>query len=287
VRRGEVFGLLGPNGAGKTTAFHVLTGLLPSDAGAVLLDGEPVGPGDRSFRARIGVVFQAPALDPRLTARENLSLAATLYGVSRGVAKRRAQELLELADLEGRADEPVKNLSGGMRRRVEIARALVHRPEVLILDEPTTGLDEGAFRRTWNQLLALRREHGLTLLLTTHRPDEAEYCDRLAVLDQGRIVACDSPDRLRARLRGDLLIVEADDPAAVAETLRARLAIDPRVLDGKIVLECPRGHEMIPRLVEALPEGTLRSVSMRKPGLGEAFLEITGHALAEDRGDAP
>ena len=161
-------------------------------------------PGDRRFRTAIGVVFQEPALDPRLSARENLRLAAGLYRVPRRVAALRIEEQLGRAELASRADEPVSQLSGGMRRRVELVRAMIHEPRFLILDEPTTGLDEGAFRRFWADLLTLRRERGLTLLLTTHRADEAEFCDRLAILDGGRLVACDSPERLRRKVKGDL-----------------------------------------------------------------------------------
>jgi len=277
----EVFGLLGPNGAGKTTAFQVLTGLLAPDSGQVFLDGAEIRPGDREFRARVGVVFQAPALDPRLTSRENLTLAARLYAVPPRTARTRVGTLLERAGLADRADEPTARLSGGMRRRIELARALVHEPSLLILDEPTAGLDEGAYRATWEHLLELRRERGLTLLLTTHRPEEAERCDRLAILDGGRIVACDTPDGLRARVGGDVLVLESNEPAEVVAVVRERFGLEARVLDGKVVLERPRGHELLPRIVESLPEGMLRSASLHKPGLGEAFLELTGHWLSE------
>jgi ABC-2 type transport system ATP-binding protein len=282
VRPGEVFGLLGPNGAGKTTAFLVLTGLLAPDAGKFRLDGVEIAPGARALRARTGVVFQSPALDPRLTARENLRLAARLYGVPRGETAARCGRLLEEAGLGDRSDETVSRLSGGMKRKVEIARALVHEPDLLILDEPTTGLDEAAFRGTWARLLDLRRERGLTLLLTTHRPEEAELCDRLAILDGGRIVACDTPDRLRERVRGDLLVLETEDPPSLVRALAERLGLEARVLDGRVVLERERGHELIPRLVESFPGGTLRSVSLRRVGLGEVFLELTGRDLASD-----
>ncbi len=280
VGRGEIFGLLGPNGAGKTTLFHVLTGLLEPSSGRLLLDRKPLAPGDRSFRAISGVVFQEPALDPRLTARENLLLASRLYGVPRARARERAGELLAESGLRDRADEPVSRLSGGMRRKVEIARALVHDPAVVILDEPTTGLDEAAFRSTWERLLALKSRRGLTMLVTTHRPEEAERCDRLAVIDGGRVVACDTPDRLRERVRGDLLVIEAEGAETVARTIEERLGVEARVLEGKIVVERERAHELVPRLVEALPGGMLRSVSMRRTGLGEVFLELTGHDLA-------
>lgn len=281
VRAGEVFGILGPNGAGKTTFFHIVTGLLDPEAGEIALDGRPLRTRDPSFRERVGIVFQEAALDPRLTARENLALAASLYGVPRTAARVRIEDLLRRMDLGERMDEPVKTFSGGMRRKAEIARALLHDPSILVLDEPTTGLDEGAFRRTWELLLELRRDRGLTLLLTTHRPEEAERCDRIAILDRGRIVACDTLDRLRATVRGDALVLEAERPAEVAAALSAELGLAAHVLGGKVVLEQDRGHEWIPRIVEALPAGVLRSVSLRRAGLGEVFLEMTGHDIEE------
>jgi ABC-2 type transport system ATP-binding protein len=279
VDRGEILGILGPNGAGKTTLFSVLTGALSPSSGRLLLEGMPLPPGDRRFLSRAGIVFQEPALDSRLTARENLLLAAGIYRVPRAAARDRASRLLAEAGLSERADEPVSRLSGGMRRKVEIARALVHEPAVLILDEPTTGLDEAAFRSTWDRLLALKRERRLTMLLTTHRPDEAERCDRIAIVDSGRVVACDSPDRLRERVRGDLLVIEAEDLQTVARTIEETFGVRPWILEGKVVLERERGHELIPRLVEALPGGSLRSIGMRRTGMGEVFLEVTGHDL--------
>jgi ABC-2 type transport system ATP-binding protein len=286
IERGEIFGLLGPNGAGKSTAFQVLTGLLPARAGRVVLDGVPMAPGDRRIRSRLGVVFQDPALDPRLSVTVNLQLAARLQGVGRSRARERIADLLDRADLTDRADEPVRTLSGGMKRRVEIARALVHEPSILVLDEPTTGLDEASFRSTWETLDEVRRSGETTMVLTTHRPDEAEYCDRIAIMDHGRLVACDTPDRLRRAVRGDLLVLEADDPESVSATLRDSLEAESRVLDGKVVLEQERAHEWIPRIVEALPEGSLRSVSLRRAGLGEVFLELTGHELRGEERDA-
>jgi ABC-2 type transport system ATP-binding protein len=214
-----------------------------------------------------------------LTARQNLMLAARLYGVRRRSARARIDEWLERVDLGGRADETLSRLSGGMRRRIELVRALIHEPELLILDEPTTGLDEGAFRRIWSDLLEMRRRRGLTMLLTTHRADEAEYCDRIGILDRGRLVACDTPDRLRARVRGDLLVIEAEDPPLVVTVLHQRFGVEARAADGKVVLHRERAHELIPRIVEALPEGALHSISMRHTGLGEVFLELTGHEL--------
>jgi ABC-2 type transport system ATP-binding protein len=285
VRHGEIVGLLGPNGAGKTTAFRVLTGLLTPESGELRFDEQPMTAGDRRFRTAIGVVFQEPALDPRLSARENLMLAAGLYRVPRRAAAQRIAGLLGRADLESRAGEPVANLSGGMRRRVELARALIHEPAFLILDEPTTGLDEGAFRRFWADLLALRRERELTLLLTTHRADEAEYCDRLAILDGGRLVACDTPEQLRRQVQGDLLILEAEAPQRVADTLTERLGLEPHLLEDKVLLRRDDAHRLIPRIVEALPPGLLHAISLRRTGLGEVFLELTGHELDGEPGE--
>jgi ABC-2 type transport system ATP-binding protein len=279
IRRGEIFGFLGPNGAGKTTLFRVLTGLLEARSGSIELEGRRLRTVDAEFRLGAGVVFQEPALDPQLTARENLMLAARLYGVARAAARARVGELLGRVGLEDRADEPVAHLSGGMRRRVELVRALVHEPRLLILDEPTAGLDQRAFRDIWEHLLALRSARGLTLVLNTHNPEEAERCDRLAILDAGRIVACDTPDRLRSRVRGDLVVLEVEDPPALAGAIEERFGIATRVLDGRVVLEKDRAHELIPRLVEAFPDRTLRSVGLRRAGLGEVFLGLTGHEL--------
>ena len=295
---GEVLGVLGPNGAGKSTLFQVLCGLLRPSAGTVALDGREIAPGSSELRARTGVVFQSPALDPRLTARQNLWLAAALHGVGRAEIRRRSAEWLARVELEGRADEPVARLSGGMRRRVEIARALLHEPDLLLLDEPTTGLDEGAFRRVWRDLLALREQRGVSMLLTTHRADEADRCDRVAILDRGRFVACDAPDRLRSALRGDLLVLEARHPAPTAETLRERLGLEVRTMDGRLAVRRERAHELVPRIVESLPEGELQSIGVRRTGLAEVYLELTGHALEPDpplagesappeRGEAP
>lgn len=282
LRRGEIAGLLGRNGAGKTTLFQVLCGLLDPDSGAFTLDGNTIAPGDREFRSRCGVVFQEPALDPRLTARQNLALAAGLYGVGRRDAPGRIEDLLGRVGLGDRGNEPVSKLSGGMRRRVELVRALIHEPELLVLDEPTTGLDEAAFRQIWTYLLELRERRGLTMLLTTHRPEEAEYCDRIGIIDGGKLVAFDTPARLREKVRGDLLVIETDDPDSVITTLSQRFDTEAHKAEGRVVLHRERAHELIPRVVEALPEGALRSISMRHTGLGEVFLELTGHELDDD-----
>jgi ABC-2 type transport system ATP-binding protein len=281
IRPAEIFGLLGPNGAGKTTLFAILAGLLRPDAGTFVLDGRRVPAGARELRARAGIVFQEPGLDGKLSAEENLRLAAALHRVPRAEARARVAALLRDAGLADRAREPVERLSGGMRRRLELARALVHRPALLVMDEPTGGLDAAAFRAFWDGIEALRRSEGTTVVLTTHRPDEAERCDRLAVLAGGRIVACERPDSLRARVGGDVLVVEADEPEAVARTLSQRLGLDARVRPDGVHVEREAGHALVPRIVELFPPGRLRAVSLRRPTLADAYLAVTGEALEE------
>lgn len=282
VRRGEVHGLLGPNGAGKSSAFSVLIGLLPPSGGELRLQGEPVPFGGSRLKERMGVVFQHPALDPRLTARVNLSLAAGLYGLGGAERRRRIDEMVAFADLEGRDREPVKKLSGGMRRRLEIARALLHSPAILLMDEPTTGLDEASFARTWKTLRALAAEKGVTILLTTHRAEEAELCDRLSFLSGGRVVAEGSPDELRERVGGDVIEIETEAPAEAKAALAEALAADAEVLAGRVRIVAEKGHELVPRVVEALPRGSIRSLSLHRPGLSDVFLGMTGRELRED-----
>ena len=282
VQPGEIFGLLGPNGCGKSTTLRVLTGMLLPDAGELLLDGTKVEPGARALRQRMGVVFQAPSLDGRLTARENLALGAALYGLTGTPARARVEELLEFTALRERANEAVSKFSGGMRRRLELARALLHEPSLLLMDEPTTGLDERFFRQTWERIEALRAERGLTVLLTTHRAEEAERCDRVAVVDQGKVIAEGEPEALRRRVAGDVLTLEARDPEGLCRELAQRFELTPRVVEGKVVLERERGHELIPRLIEALPAGRIDSLSMHRPTLSDVFMKLTGRSLRDE-----
>jgi ABC-2 type transport system ATP-binding protein len=287
VSRGEIFGLLGPNGSGKSTTFHVLTGVLRPRAGDVLLDGRAIPPGAREMRRRMGVVFQAPSVDINLTCRENLFLAARLYRVPRGAIEARVRDLLALADLADRADDRVKTLSGGMKRRLELARSLIHEPEFLILDEPTVGLDEASFERTWQRLTRLRSEKGLTLLLTTHRPEEAARCDRLAILDGGRVVTIDTPASLQARVSGDVVRLLGPAPEEIAATLTERFSHPVTVEAHGVSLVVERGHEWIPRFVESFPAGRLTAVEMHRPSLADVFLSLTGHVLSDAGGPAP
>jgi ABC-2 type transport system ATP-binding protein len=280
VAPGEVFGLLGPNGAGKTTAFRLLSGVLPPDAGTIALDGRVLSPASPAYRARLGVVFQEPSLDLKLTGRENLRLGAALYGLPRAVASARIDEALRVMDLGARADEATAKYSGGMRRRIEIARVLLHDPDLLLLDEPGRGVDPEALRRIWDELSARKASRGTSLVVTTHQPEEAERCDRIALLDGGRVTATGTPDELRARVAGDVVRVRGDRPEELAETIRARLGLQGVVLDGDVVLEAPRGHEVVPRVVELFPAGRLASVATSRPTLADVFAKLTGRGLA-------
>ncbi|MCP3098713.1 ABC transporter ATP-binding protein [Myxococcus sp. K15C18031901] len=282
VRPGEILGLLGPNGAGKSTTFQMLAGLMAPDAGRVTFAGRALALSDPALRRQLGIIFQRGSLDDLLTARENLLLGARLYGLTGERARARVEAMLALIGLADRGDERVGTWSGGMRRRLELARALVHQPRVVLMDEPTQGLDEAAFRTFWAHLKRLRDAEGLTVLLTTHRADEAEVCDRLAVLDAGRLVACDTPAALAARMGGDILSLESADAEALARDVREKLALEAKVVDGRVQVEVAQGHAWVPRVVEAFPAGRLSSVSLRRPTLADVFLQLTGRALGAD-----
>jgi ABC-2 type transport system ATP-binding protein len=283
VYPGEIFGLLGPNGAGKSTAFRILAGTLRPDAGRVCFHGRELSLDDPALRTAMGVVFQRASLDDQLTARENLLFGARLYGLTRARALARAREMFALIELADRADEKVEGWSGGMRRRLELARALIHQPELLVMDEPTQGLDEGAFRSFWSHVKTLRHLDGLTVLLTTHRAEEAEHCDRLAILDCGRLVTVDTPQALAARMGGDVITIEASEPDEILLSLAARFDLVGTLVDGRIQVERRDGHALIPRLVEAFPSGRLQSIVLRRPTLADVFLKLTGHSLGADR----
>lgn len=278
VARGEILGFLGPNGAGKTTTFGLLAGLLGADAGKIVLDGVEMEPGARALRSRMGIVFQHPSVDPKLSGRENLAMGAALYGLGGREAKERIAWGLDLVGLADRAEDLVEKYSGGMRRRLELARVLLHRPAIVLMDEPTTGLDIAGARRIWAQLLELRAREQLTILLTTHSPEEAEHCDRIVVLDRGRAIAEGTPDELRAQVGGDVITIGADDPTALAAELQA-LGHAAKVVDDRVVFEEVRAHEAIPRLVERFPGGRIKSIGMRAASIGDVFLKLTGKSL--------
>jgi len=282
VQEGEVFGLLGPNGSGKSTTFSVLAGLLRAQSGALHWRGEEIRGGDKRALREVGFVGQSPSLDPNLSARENLKLSAALHRVPRAERADRIEQMLQLAELVDRADELVSTFSGGMKRSLDIARALLHNPKVLILDEPTTGLDEGAFQRTWRHLLEQRAARGLTILLSTHRPEEAAQCDRIAFIDSGRVVACDSPAELQRLVSDDKLTVRCAEPAEAARQLSEALSLELSADDSAVTIKSEAGHELIPRIVEALPSGSVEAIQLSRPNLGDVFLHLTGASLSEE-----
>lgn len=274
VQRGELFGLLGPNGGGKTTLFRILSTLVPAREGRVQMDGGTID------RRRIGVVFQSPSLDKKLTVRENLVHQGHLYGLSGQPLRSRIDELLQRFAIADRAADYVEKLSGGLRRRVELAKGLLHKPEVLLLDEPSTGLDPLARRELGDYLEKLRDQDGVTILLTTHIMDEAERCDRLALLDHGKLVALDKPAALKEQVGGDVVTVGSRDSDRLRGEIEKRFGVKASVVDRTVRIERPRGHEFIPALVEAFP-GEIDSVSVGKPTLEDVFIHLTGHRFEE------
>jgi ABC-2 type transport system ATP-binding protein len=274
VNRGEIFGLLGPNGSGKSTLFRLLSTLIPPQTGRLALAGNPID------RHRIGVVFQSPSLDKKLTVRENIRHQGHLYRLSGATLDERITEMLERFGLADRTGERVETLSGGMRRRVELAKGLLHKPELLLLDEPSTGLDPRARRELGDYLEALRRNDGMTVVLTTHLMDEADRCDRLAVLDAGKLVTVDSPVSLKEQIGGDIVTAETTEPDRLRDEIAARFGMAVTILSGTVRIERPRGHEFVTELVEAFP-GRINAVSVGKPTLEDVFIRLTGHRLED------
>ena len=275
VAPGEIYGFLGPNGGGKTTLFRILATLARPQGGEVRIFGmqDP-----SAVRRLLGVVFQNPGLDVHLTVRENLLHQGHLYGLSGGELSRKIDLALERFGLAERRDQKALELSGGLRRRVEIAKALLHHPRLLLLDEPSTGLDPGARRDLWSTLEELRRE-GVTVLLTTHFMEEGDRCDRLALIDRGALVAEGSPAVLKQEIGGDVVTLTGPDPDGLVRDLGIRFPeLAPEVRDGAVRLERDRGHELVARLIEALP-GRVDAVTVARPTLEDVFLHRTGRRL--------
>jgi ABC-2 type transport system ATP-binding protein len=280
AERGELFGLLGPNGSGKSTIFKVLSTLLRADGGAARVCGHDVRREAAAVRRRLGVVFQHPSLDALLTVEENLIHHGHLYGLAgRDLAARTTEVVARLRLAEVRS-ERLGRLSGGMKRRAELAKALLVGAEVLLLDEPSTGLDLAARRDFQRHVRDLTRADGLSVVLTTHDMDEAARCDRVAILDRGRLVALGTPAALTGELGGDVLVMEAAAPEALREKLRARFGLEGQLVDGTLRLERARGHELVRDLVEAFPD-EVRTITYGKPTLEDVFVHLTGRRLAD------
>src|SRR3989442_10380295 len=285
VTAGEIFGFLGPNGAGKSTTISMLCTLLRPTAGRAAVAGFDVVRDPGAVRARIGLVFQDPSLDEQLSARENLDFHAFLYDVPRAIRTARINEVLEMVELADRATSKVATFSGGMKRRLEIARGILHSPEVLFLDEPTRGLDPQTRSHIWDYLRALRRREGITIFMTTHYMDEAEFCDRIAIIDMVRIVGIGTPDELKARVGGDVVTIATTDNAASAAELGSKFGLTPAVDDGTLRIEVTDGAALIPRLVRDL-SARVTAVTLRRPSLDDVFLKLTGRAIREEQAGA-
>ena len=276
VQSAELFGLLGPNGSGKTTLFRILSTLMVPVSGRATILGFDVARDPNSLRRQIGVVFQAQSIDVKLTAAENLTHQGHLYGLHGTALKARIQEMLGRVGLADRADEKAETFSGGMQRRLELAKGLLHHPSVLLLDEPTTGLDPGARRDLWQYLAILRDEEHVTVIVTTHLMEEAERCDRLAILNEGKVVALGTPNDLKHEIGGDVILLDSKDPDSLARGIGERFHLDAQVLQGKVRLERENGHRFITDVVEAFP-GEIEAVSVSKPTLEDVFIHRTGH----------
>lgn len=271
----EIFALLGPNGGGKTTLFRILSTLVRPTSGSASIFGLDLVRDRETLRSRLGVVFQAPSLDGKLRVRENLQHQGHLYGLSGSALRTRIDQLLQEFHLTDRAHDLVETLSGGLQRRVEIAKSLLHAPELLLLDEPSTGLDPGARINLWQTFYRLRDQQNVTVLLTTHLMEEAERCDRVAIIDRGKIVALGEPEQLRAEIGGDVISARARDATSLGQRITESLGVEVSVLNDEVRIEHPEGHRFITRLAEAFP-GEIESVTLAKPTLEDVFIAKTG-----------
>lgn len=276
VGNGQIFGLLGPNGGGKTTLFRILCTLLAPQQGKARVAGVDVQQDPHKVRRMIGVVFQSNSLDPQLTSEENLRCQGGLYGLKGSKLKERSESLMNRFGVGSRRKDLVGNLSGGLRRRVELAKGLLHGPSILILDEPTVGLDPGARRDFWKFLTDLRDQDGITLLFTTHLMEEAELCDQLVILSEGQVVADGSPKALKEEIGGDVIVVETADPEQFCEVISSRFPGEPGVVNGMVRLELPQGHKVAAELMESYAD-RIEAIRVSKPTLEDVFIHKTGH----------
>ncbi|HET9409909.1 MAG TPA: ATP-binding cassette domain-containing protein [Candidatus Sulfotelmatobacter sp.] len=287
VRGAELFGLLGPNGSGKTTLFRILSTLMVPTAGRAVVMGFDAAREPAQLRRQIGVVFQAQSIDPKLTAYENLWHQGHLYGLRGAALKKRVAEILSRVGLADRAKERVETFSGGMQRRIELAKGLLHHPGVLLLDEPTTGLDPGARRDLWQYLQILRDEEHVSVLVTTHLMEEAERCDRLAIMNEGNLVALGTPTELKSEIGGDVITLDAArDAASLAERIRAVFHVEVTVLESQVRMEKKEGHRFVTDVVEAFP-GEIQALSVSKPALEDVFIHRTGHKFWSENNQEP
>lgn len=282
VKKDEIFGFLGPNGAGKTTTINIICTLLSKTSGEVILNGYDVTRERNKIRNCIGMVFQDPSLDDRLTALENLYFHGLLYDVPRKLLKERSEEVLEMVNLTDRKNSLVRTYSGGMRRRLEIARGLLHYPKILFLDEPTLGLDPQTRNKIWDYIKKLKESKNITIFLTSHYMEETEICDRIAIIDRGKIIALDSPDNLKNTIGGDIVTILSEDNDKLIGYIRELTGNEACDTKGeKVRFEVKDSSSFIPRFIKNSPVKIL-SISARKPTLNDVFLDLTGREIREE-----
>ena len=278
ISRGEIFGFLGPNGGGKTTLFKILSTLIPVTDGTVSLLGHNLSRDSSVVRKHVGVVFQQPSLDLKLTVTENLRHHGHLYGVWGKELRRQIRAVLDQLEIGDRARDRVETLSGGLRRRVELAKAILHQPDLLLLDEPSTGLDPGARRNVREYLRHLRDKNGITIVLTTHILEEADGCDLVGILNEGRLIALGKPDELKDRVGGDIVMIDSPTPEQLRMKLDQQFGYSPTLVDGALCIECYQGHEFVRDVIAAFP-AEICSVRFGKPTLEDVFIKLTGRHL--------
>ncbi len=285
VKEGEIFGFLGPNGAGKTTTINILCTLLKPTDGQAKVNGYDVIKERSQVRQSIGLVFQEPSLDDYLTAEQNLRFHGYAYGVPRNVLEPRLKELLDMMELWDRRKGKINTYSGGMKRRLEIARGLLHHPRVLFLDEPTLGLDPQTRRRIWDYIHDLRKRENLAIFMTTHYMDEAENCDRIAIMDYGRTVALDTLEKLKDGVGGDVISIKTEDNQEAVRLLEGQYKFKPSIENGIISFTVSQGEEFLPKFVSGFPL-RLISIGLRRPTLEDVFLKLTGRNIREEEVDS-
>jgi ABC-2 type transport system ATP-binding protein len=288
IDQGEIFGLLGPNGAGKTTTLSMLATMLNPTSGSATVNGIDIGQDPDGVRKSIGIVFQDQSLDEELTAWENMDFHGRLYRIPAEIRKQRITELLQLVELYDRRDDIVKTFSGGMRRRLEIARGLLHHPSILFLDEPTLGLDPQTRNHLWTYIATLAKEKGITIILTTHYMDEADrLCNRVAIIDHGRIIAMDTPEHLKDGLGGDLVTIKSPNPTGVAEALKEPWVARLETHNDEVVVSLKNADQFVSTIVTLLNsrQVPITSIAIHKPTLEDVFLSFTGKTIREQEAD--
>jgi ABC-2 type transport system ATP-binding protein len=283
VEEGEIFGFLGPNGAGKTTTINILCTLMKPTSGRASLNGFDVVRQQNDVRRSLGLVFQDPSLDIKLSALQNLEFHAGVYNIPRSLSRERIEKVLKMVDLWDRRKGVVQHFSGGMRRRLEIARGLLHYPKVLFLDEPTLGLDPQTRFHIWEYILELRKRENITVFLTTHYMDEATVAERIAIIDYGKIIALDTPDALKRMVGGDIVTLKTENAEAAVAEIRQKYNIEAQQDSEGVFFEVQNGEEFIPILINNFKSG-LYSISVRRPTLDDVFMKLTGHEIREEAG---